>query len=146
MKTQLQMEMYYVREYTPTYKILKNNQLDLYRSRWLFLRIYSWSVFSITYSPLFFYKLERIIRENSWCMVPRNQSEWTNLWTTDGESIYESANTPNVYLQYVGIFYYRSRVNHSWKSCFANFFLLGGGAHAPHAPSKSATIHLMKSH
>jgi hypothetical protein len=32
---------------------------------------------------------------------------------TDGESIYESANTPNVYLQCVGIFYYRSRVNHS---------------------------------
>ena len=33
MKTLLQMEMYYVREYTPTYKILKNNQLDLYGSR-----------------------------------------------------------------------------------------------------------------
>jgi hypothetical protein len=30
-----------------------------------------------------------------------------------GESIYESTNTPNVYLQCVGIFFYRSRVNHS---------------------------------
>ena len=52
--------------------------------------------------------------------VPRNQSEWNNLWTTDGESIYESANTPNVYLQCVGIFYYRSWVNHAWKSCLLN--------------------------
>ena len=33
--------------------------------------------------------------------------------TIDGESIDESANTPNVYLQCVGMFYYRSRVNHS---------------------------------
>ena len=37
------METYYVREYTSNLSILKNNQLDL------FLRIYSWSVFSITY-------------------------------------------------------------------------------------------------
>ena len=33
MKTLLQMEMYYLRKYTPTYKSrLKNNQLELYRS------------------------------------------------------------------------------------------------------------------
>jgi hypothetical protein len=38
--TLLQKEMYYVREYTP------------YESRWLILRIYSWSVFSITYRYL----------------------------------------------------------------------------------------------
>jgi hypothetical protein len=40
MKTLLQKEMYYVREYTP------------YESRGLILRIYSWSVFSITYRYL----------------------------------------------------------------------------------------------
>jgi hypothetical protein len=40
-------------------------------------------------------------------------SEWNNLWTTDGEYIYESSNTSSVYLQCVRIFYYRSRVNHS---------------------------------
>ena len=28
MKTLLQMEMYYVREYTPTCRFLNNNQLD----------------------------------------------------------------------------------------------------------------------
>jgi hypothetical protein len=38
MEKLLQMDMYYVIEYTPTYG-----------TRWLFLRIYSWSVFSITY-------------------------------------------------------------------------------------------------
>ena len=60
MKTLLQIEMYYVREYTSTCRFLniinstrncrflKNNQLDPYGSRWLFLRIYSWSVFSTT--------------------------------------------------------------------------------------------------
>ena len=37
-----------------------------------------------------------------------------------GESIYESTNTPNVYLQCVGIFYYRSRVSHSRISCLLN--------------------------
>ena len=31
---------------------------------------------------------------------------YDNLLTTDGESIYESANIPNAYLQFVGIFYY----------------------------------------
>jgi hypothetical protein len=48
MKTLLQIEMYYVREYIPTCRILKNNQLDPDESRWLFLRIYSWSVLSTT--------------------------------------------------------------------------------------------------
>jgi hypothetical protein len=49
--------------------------------------------------------LELLAWEDSWCLVPRNQSEWNNLWTTDGEYIYESANTSNVYLQGVRIFY-----------------------------------------
>jgi hypothetical protein len=45
------MEMYYVREYTPTCRFLKiiNETLMGLVDRWLFLRIYSWSVFSITY-------------------------------------------------------------------------------------------------
>jgi hypothetical protein len=57
-----------------------------------------------------------------------------------GESIYESTNTPKVYLQCVGIFYYRSRVNHSWKRCLLNcliklynicFANFKGGARVP---------------
>jgi hypothetical protein len=47
--------------------------------------------------------------ENSWCLVPRNQSEWNNLWTTDGEHI------QRVFTM-CKICYYRSRVNHSWTS------------------------------
>jgi hypothetical protein len=53
-------------------------------------------------------------------LVPRNQSEWNNLWTTDSNPYIKSANTPNVYLQCVGTCYYRSRVSHSWKSCLLN--------------------------
>jgi hypothetical protein len=34
----------------PNLQILNNNQHDPYGSRWLFLRIYSWSVFFIAYS------------------------------------------------------------------------------------------------
>ena len=64
--------------------------------------------------------------------------------------IYESTNTPNVYLQCVGIFYYRSRVNHSWKKvvcwttkltlhnrCFANF---RGGRTPPLNPPLVITL------
>ena len=49
MKHFLQMEMYYVREYTPTYRFLKIIDSTFLRVSWLFLGIYSWSVFSITY-------------------------------------------------------------------------------------------------
>jgi hypothetical protein len=45
-------------------------------------------------------------------ILPPNIGD-SNVFEIVGESIYESTNTPNVYLQCVGIFYYRSRVNHS---------------------------------
>jgi hypothetical protein len=48
------------------------------------------------------------------------KSKFNQYFTTDGEYIYESANTSNVYLPCVRIFYYRSRVNHSWKSYLLN--------------------------
>jgi hypothetical protein len=64
----------------------------------------------LTYSPLFVYKQERIIRFNQNGII-------FELLTANP---YMNERTPNVYLQCVGIFYYRLRVNHSWKSCLLN--------------------------